>query len=613
MKALARTVVISSCVGGGPMERLVRRLIERGVSARFLAGASPDRWRCLMRGGASGRVCARIGAMIGFPIRALFDAFFCRGSLLVPTTNPFFLPVLLVAVRPFHRQPVVPLVYDLYPDALEAGGLARAGSFASRIAESANRYLFRRADGIVFIGQRMGAHARRRYGEPKAWAVLETGADSEEFSAEVLGRTGAETDLERWCEGRVVLGYVGNLGLIHDWATLAEAVRQLVPRVMIPFSVVVAGSGPGIEHLRKAWADLPEGIVRFEPPLEDRSWARLLRLIGISLVTLRPDAKYTSIPSKTFSAMAAGSAIAAIVPIDSDVADVVTRHGCGIVIQPDDPEGAANALVTLIDDQDRLQRMRTAAKMAVESEYDMPCLVARWRSFLDEVVAARRRDSGSTVRRLLDVLVSAGGLLVLSPFLIMVAIAIRMTMGAPVFFRQGRPGLGGKAFRLFKFRTMCQPCTGEKGPESDAARLTKLGAFLRATSIDELPTLLNVLKGDMSLVGPRPLLMRYLSRYTPRQARRHEVRPGITGWAQVNGRNAISWEQKLALDVWYVENRSLWLDFRILARTVLKVFIREGINHNGYKTMPEFMGGNEKSGVGLNKPVVDGVQSNADK
>lgn len=572
------------------MARLVHRLSERGASARLLAGASPVRWRALMRSGESGRVRARLGAMIWFPIQALYDAFLCRGSLLVPTTNPFYLPVLLLAGRPFHRQPVVPLVYDLYPDALEAGGLARAGGFASRIAETANRFLFKRADGMVFIGQRMGAHARQRYGEPKAWVVLETGADSTEFNAQTLGELAAETDLERWCEGRVVLGYVGNLGIVHDWETLAETVRRLVDRSSVPIGVVVAASGPGVDHLRAAWSGLPGGIIRFEPPLADRAWARLLRITNISLVTLRTEARHTSIPSKTFSAMAAGSAIVAIAPEDSDVADVVTRHVCGLVLAPGDSESAASALVALVGDRDRLEAMRTAARDAVRNEYDLSLLAGRWQVFLDEVTAARAKKSGSVAKRALDMLASTVGLMVLAPLLLAAAVAVRITMGAPVFFRQERPGLGGKAFQLFKFRTMRNPRPVEEGPEADAARLTSLGSLLRATSIDELPTLMNVLKGDMSLVGPRPLLMRYLPRYTVRQARRHEVRPGITGWAQVNGRNAISWEQKFELDVWYVDHRSFMLDLKILWMTLLKVVRREGISQEGHATMPEFMG-----------------------
>jgi lipopolysaccharide/colanic/teichoic acid biosynthesis glycosyltransferase len=194
------------------------------------------------------------------------------------------------------------------------------------------------------------------------------------------------------------------------------------------------------------------------------------------------------------------------------------------------------------------------------------------------------------VKRTVDILVAALGLLLLSPALLMIALAIAFSMGFPVLFRQVRPGCGGTPFTMMKFRTM-RILAREAGPAAtDAQRITRLGQFLRSTSLDELPELWNVLVGDMSLVGPRPLLMEYLPLYSAHQARRHEVRPGITGWAQVNGRNAISWDQKLALDVWYVDNRSLALDFRVLAMTVLRVVRADGISHAGEATMPRFTG-----------------------
>lgn len=194
------------------------------------------------------------------------------------------------------------------------------------------------------------------------------------------------------------------------------------------------------------------------------------------------------------------------------------------------------------------------------------------------------------IKRCIDIVGAGLGLIVLSPVLAVVAIAIWLDMGRPILFRQIRPGLNGQAFSMVKFRTMSNKRDSQGNLLPDEQRLTPLGKFLRKTSLDELPELFNVIKGDMSLVGPRPLLMQYLERYTPEQARRHEVRPGITGWAQINGRNAISWEEKFALDVWYVDNCSLWLDIKILAITIWKVFRREGISAEGEATMPEFMG-----------------------
>lgn len=200
-------------------------------------------------------------------------------------------------------------------------------------------------------------------------------------------------------------------------------------------------------------------------------------------------------------------------------------------------------------------------------------------------------------KRGIDLFGGGLGLLMLSPVLGGVAIAVGATMGRPVLFRQDRPGRDGVPFKLRKFRSMRDPRPGEEGAEFDGARITRLGAFLRSTSLDELPTLLNVFFGDMSLVGPRPLLVRYLARYSPEQARRHAVRPGITGWAQVHGRNAITWEEKLRHDIWYVDNGSLWIDIKVLVLTLKKVFVREGISSGEHATMPEFMGSSAATDV----------------
>ena len=195
-----------------------------------------------------------------------------------------------------------------------------------------------------------------------------------------------------------------------------------------------------------------------------------------------------------------------------------------------------------------------------------------------------------TVKRLFDLFATSLGLLLIWPLVLIVAILIRLKLGSPVFFRQVRPGMNGKPFMMYKFRTMTDNRDAEGNLLTDAERLPPFGRFLRSSSLDELPELINVLNGNMSLVGPRPLLMEYLPLYSVEQARRHEVRPGITGWAQVNGRNAIGWGEKFNLDVWYVDNQSLWLDIRILWMTFSKVFKREGISQEGQATMDKFRG-----------------------
>ena len=193
-------------------------------------------------------------------------------------------------------------------------------------------------------------------------------------------------------------------------------------------------------------------------------------------------------------------------------------------------------------------------------------------------------------KRLFDIVAAAAALVLLSPLLAIVALMVALKMGRPIFFRQQRPGLNETPFHMLKFRTMRDARDAAARPLSDADRLTPFGRWLRSTSLDELPELWNVLKGELSLVGPRPLLMEYLPRYSPTQRRRHEVRPGLTGWAQVHGRNAVDWEDRFRLDVWYVDNRSFWLDMKILAMTVRLVLSRRGVSAHGEATMGKFKG-----------------------
>lgn len=199
--------------------------------------------------------------------------------------------------------------------------------------------------------------------------------------------------------------------------------------------------------------------------------------------------------------------------------------------------------------------------------------------------------SGSPyIKRAIDIAAATFGLVLFAVPMLAVATAIRVRMGGPVIFRQQRPGTGGAPFELLKFRTMRPPLSSERATDDDGMRITALGAFLRRTSLDELPTLWNVLRGDMSLVGPRPLLMEYLPLYSPEQARRHAVRPGLTGWAQIHGRNDQTWEERLAMDVWYVDHQSLMLDLRIIVATIGKVLGGAGVSSPGHATMPKFRG-----------------------
>ncbi len=276
--------------------------------------------------------------------------------------------------------------------------------------------------------------------------------------------------------------------------------------------------------------------------------------------------------------------------------DAVVPDETGLLVPVGDSAALASALARLLDDRALAQRLGDAAHARVLQHFQREQVCSAWLREYQRLLEPRAR--GLYVRagkRAFDLVAAAMGLIVLSPILLMIGLLVRMRLGAPLFFRQQRPGRHAEIFELIKFRTMndARDAAGQLLPDSE--RLTPLGKLLRASSLDELPELWNVLKGEMSLVGPRPLLIQYLDRYTPRQRRRHEVRPGITGWAQVRGRNALSWEQKFELDLWYVEHASFLVDVRILLETIAQVLRRQGVSQPGHATMPEFMGTGSES------------------
>jgi lipopolysaccharide/colanic/teichoic acid biosynthesis glycosyltransferase len=290
------------------------------------------------------------------------------------------------------------------------------------------------------------------------------------------------------------------------------------------------------------------------------------------------------------AAMEAAASGVAIVATDIRGCRQVVRPGENGLLVPRQSAGAlTDALRELVADPARRERMGRAGRALAEQHFDESVIVATVLSTYDRLSRPRRRRLG-LAKRAFDMVVAAIVLVVTSPLLALVAVAVRLRLGRPVLFRQVRPGLDGAPFTVLKFRTMTDRRDANGDLLPDDARLTRFGRLLRSTSIDELPELVNVWRGEMSLVGPRPLLTDYLDRYTREQARRHDVRPGITGWAQVNGRNASTWPERLAQDVWYVDHRSFWLDLRILAKTVGAVVRREGISAAGQATMEPFRG-----------------------
>ena len=381
-------------------------------------------------------------------------------------------------------------------------------------------------------------------------------------------------------EREVLVGAVGRLVWEKGYKELFEAVASLLAR-RDDIRVVVAGP-----------YDADKG-----DPLTPAD-VEAARAAGVQVLGLRDDTErlYAALDiyvlashREGFPRSAMEAAASGLPVIATDVRgcrQVVDDETTGVLVPVRDPRALEKAIERLVDQPDLRASMGGAAHAKARREFDQQQVVDRT---LDAYSRLRtsRRPAGDAAKRVLDVVIAAFAMLVTAPVLAALALAVRLRLGAPVLFRQTRLGRGEVPFDIVKFRTMTDARGADGALLPDAERLTGFGRFLRSTSLDELPELWNVLKGDMSLVGPRPLPVTYKHRYTPQERRRHEIRPGVTGWAQVNGRNTVGWEHRLALDVWYVEHRSLRLDLQILAATAAAVLRRSGISAEGHATMDE--------------------------
>ena len=599
-------VKLFSSVGGGPHERVFREFTARNIKAGLSSMLSPEQWRSLFSHGKFGRLFARGLTFCGFPIKAFGEALkssLCETTgaplsrpVLIVTTNPFFLPHLLVLTRPIHRCAVVPWLFDMYPDALEAAGIYKP--WLTKIMTVANHWMIKNADAVVYVGDVPRENAEKRYGsQPNTW-MIPTVASQAEFAE---AKPALDKELSDWMQGRVIFSYVGNMGLLHDKDTLEKAIPQFLSELdeemRNKVGFIFAASGANAAKLESAIGESCKDNVKFIGPLPDEPWADLLVKTDVSLATLDDQAKATSVPSKIYSAIAAASIPLAVMSPDAELSRLIAPSGndaddaAGIIVPVGEVQKLVDAFHKLMDENQREKYLRQVKRLADEN--DIVVMTDRWCEIFEKILENDREPLGTLlyhgVKRCFDVAAVSAGLAVIWPIILGTGIAVKKNLGSPILFKQMRPGKDGVPFELMKFRSMAN------APENvdashDGERLSEFGKKIRALSLDELPTLFNVLKGDMSLVGPRPLLMSYLDRYNDHQKKRQWVKPGITGWAQVNGRNALSWNEKFDLDVWYVEHASLMLDLRILFKTVSAVLKRSGINHDNSATMPEFMG-----------------------
>jgi lipopolysaccharide/colanic/teichoic acid biosynthesis glycosyltransferase len=494
------------------------------------------------------------------------------------------LPALVL--RWWFSAPIVYDVQDLWPDTIAATGML-SNPLALGLIGRFCRFVYRKADRIVVLSPGFRKTLVNR-GIPagRIEVIYNWAPDQVLESPDCTGGTrthGRE-------EFRVV--FAGMMGMAQALDAVLDAATECA--VTVPCArFVFVGGGVDRDRLEQRARELRLANVEFIPMQPLSAMRAIFDEADALLVHLKDDPLFTiTIPCKTQAYLAAGRPVIMAVP--GDAADLVTRAGAGILAKPQNAPSLAEAVRRLVSlpAQER-DRMGAAGKAFYEKELSIEVAVDKFQKIFDSLVKQHGKSrirSAAWLKRAIDIAGGAAALAVFGPIMAVAALAVRLTMGLPPFFKQERPGLNERPFTLLKLRTMNQAVDAAGTLLPDGERLTRLGRLLRKTSLDEMPQFWNVLRGEMSLVGPRPLLPQYLPRYTAFQRRRHEVKPGMTGWAQVKGRNALTWERKFELDIWYVDHQSLWLDVKILLLTLLSVCRAQGISQSGHATVPEFQG-----------------------
>jgi len=508
-------------------------------------------------------------------------------DLVMGTSPPIFQAVSAWLLAVLRQRPFLLEIRDLWPEfAIDIGILNNV--LIIRLARGIERFLYARANHFL-----INSPAYRDYLMDKGLSgenitLIPNGVDPDLFNPQANGKTFRR---ELKLDEKFVVTYAGALGLANDIPTILRAAQNLRNDPKIHFLLV--GDGKERVNSEKLAKQLDLSNVTFAGSRPKSDMGEILAASDACLAILQNIPMFrTTYPNKVFDYMAAGRPT--ILAIDGVIRKVIESAQGGIFVAPGNDMALAEAVQVLSNNRAKAQAMGRAAQSYVVENFNRQQHSRRFAHLVEYVAkqnsAEHRSFYHSCGKRFLDLLFSMALTILLTPLLLLLAILVRLKLGSPVFFRQQRPGLNGRPFTMFKFRTMTDPRDQSGNLLPEEKRLLPFGRFLRSTSLDELPELFNVLKGDMSLVGPRPLLMQYLDRYTPEQARRHEVKPGITGWAQVNGRNAINWEDKFKFDVWYVDNQSLSLDLKIIVLTAWKILKREGISQPGQATAKEFEG-----------------------
>jgi len=492
------------------------------------------------------------------------------------------------------RSKGVPLVFevrDLWPS-LPIAIDALRNPVSISLARLLEKWAYRSAAHIVALSPGMRDGIAETGIKTDKITIIPNGSDIDQFR--VPASAGTEF-LEQHSElqGGPLIVYTGTLGHINGvtyFVEVAKSMKTLDPSVKF----LICGDGAEKKQIRRH-ADkcgvLGNNLWIYDPiPKTDMPSLLSAATIATSLFLDIPQMQHNS-ANKFFDALAAGRPIA--INYGGWHKDLAEGRGAGLALPPDDANAAANELRDFLNNPEGVSRAGYQAAALADSLFNRDILASTLRGVLEKVGTATptslaHRHRALFVKRLFDAISSLIALIILTPAMIGIALAIWCSLGRPILFSQIRPGLRGRPFRLIKFRTMADARDARGRTLPDGERLTAFGRFLRSTSLDELPELLNVLTGDMSLVGPRPLLMEYLPYYNSNQNRRHEVKPGITGWAQISGRNALTWEEKFSFDIWYIDNYSFWLDIETLFKTFWVVLKGRGVSASDHVTMPRF-------------------------
>jgi lipopolysaccharide/colanic/teichoic acid biosynthesis glycosyltransferase len=526
---------------------------------------------------------SRVASYVSFAATSVLKALRTgEFDVVMGTSPPIFQAVSALAIAEVRRRPFLLEIRDLWPDfAIDIGVLRNPLLIAaSRWLES---FLYRRADQLL-----VNSPAYRDYlmakGIPRDKVTLiPNGVDPSMFDPQARG----ESVRSEFALGdKFVIVYAGALGMANDLEVLLAAAAKLREANHIHFLVV--GDGKERKQLQALAQELRLQNLSFAGAQPKHRMREFLGASDACVAILKNIKMFrTTYPNKVFDYMASGRPT--ILAIDGVIRDVIEASGGGLFVPPGDSDALAEAAQRLSSNREQADAMGRNAREYVVKHFHRDQHAEQLLAVV-EALAARTRFRTPLWKRTLDLLLGSVALFVFLPVVGVAVALLRISLGKPVLFRHERAGFLGRPFTAYKLRTMTDERASDGTLLPDERRLTRMGAVLRSLSLDELPQLINVLRGEMSLVGPRPLLMRYLERYSRRQARRHEVLPGITGWAQIKGRNALSWEEKFELDVWYVENRSFWVDVKILFLTVWKVLRRSGISQKGQATVEEFRG-----------------------